>query len=96
MGTKAAKLARGDTATCDVQGFIFLIELASVSLYSISLQLYFLLHIKYNMAKENLINNVQPFLHAVPFVYALVASIVPLSLGSINSTCWGFTLWNIH
>jgi len=82
----AATFARGNTATCDVQGFFDIFGALSAPFYSISLQLYFLLRIKYGMEKKKLVKNVEPLLHAVPVVYGLISAIIPLSLGSINPT----------
>jgi len=90
------EFARGNTATCDVQGFVYLFGAAAAPLYSLSLQLYFLLRIKYDMAIEKLVKNVEPFLHAVPIVYGLIAAIVPLSLGSINTFGWGSCYITAH
>jgi len=87
-GRYSAEFARGNTSTCDAQGFFYLFGHASAPLYAITLQLYFLLRIKYNMPIEKLVKNVEPFLHAAPIVYGLIAAIVPLSLGSINATTW--------
>jgi len=96
MGPYAAEFARGNTSTCDAQGFFYLFGTASAPLYSITLQLYFLLRIKYNLAKEKLVKNVEPFLHAAPIVYGLIAAIVPLSLGSINETSYGSCFISSH
>jgi len=87
-GDYAVDFARGDTSTCNVQGFFYLFGAASAPLYAITLQLYFLLRIKYDIAKESIVKNVEPFLHAAPIAYGMVAAIVPLMLGSINPTGW--------
>jgi len=89
MGQYAAEFARGNTSTCDAQGFFYIFGAASAPLYAIALQLYFLLRIKYNIAKEKLVKNVEPYLHAAPIVYGLIVAIVALSLGSINALGWG-------
>jgi len=85
-GEYAAEFARGNTSTCDAQGFFYLFGGASAPVYSLCLQLYFVLRIKYNMPIKKLVKNVEPFLHAAPIIYGLIAAIVPLSLGSINGT----------
>ena len=66
--------AIGNDATCDIQGFFISASFCGTVLYSLSLTVYFLLVVKYDMPEAKIKKYVEPFLHGVPIVYSLVAA----------------------
>eukprot|EP00555_Chaetoceros_dichaeta_P005705 CAMPEP_0198262274 /NCGR_PEP_ID=MMETSP1447-20131203/10814_1 /TAXON_ID=420782 /ORGANISM="Chaetoceros dichaeta, Strain CCMP1751" /LENGTH=481 /DNA_ID=CAMNT_0043950457 /DNA_START=145 /DNA_END=1590 /DNA_ORIENTATION=+ len=80
----------GSQGTCDAQGFFFMLGSSSAPLYFLSLQIYYLCVIKYEMNLEE-IKKIEPFLHGVPVLIGLISAIVPLATESMNpgySWCW--------
>lgn len=80
----------GSQSTCDAQGFFFMFGASSAPLYFLSLQIYYLCVIKYEISLDEY-KMVELFLHGVPFIVGLVCAIVPLATESINpssSWCW--------
>jgi len=76
----------GAQSTCDVQGFIFLFGALARPLYDCSLQFYYLCMIKYDMENEDIRRQVEPYLHCIPILYAMIGSITCLATGSINAS----------
>jgi len=78
--------AYGNQATCDAQGFIFLAGSTAEPLYQCSLQLYYLCMVKYGMSAENIQKKIEPYLHCIPILFALIAAVVSVATESINSS----------
>jgi len=76
----------GAQSTCDVQGFIFLLGALARPLYDCSLQIYYLCMIKYDMENKDIRRQVEPYLHCIPILYAMIGSITCLATGSINAS----------
>lgn len=66
--------ARGNAATCDLSGFVAVTGVMLIWFYSCSLNLYFLFKVKYNISDEVIRNKIEPFLHGVPILMALIWS----------------------
>jgi len=80
----------GSQSTCDAQGFFFMIGASAAPLYFLSLQLYYLCKIKYDLSLDDM-KKIEPFLHGVPILFGLVSAIIPLATESMNagtSWCW--------
>lgn len=80
----------GSQLTCDTQGFFFMLGASTGPMYFLSLQLYYLCVIKYDLSLDY-IKTIEPYFHGVPIIFGLVSAIIPLSTGSINagtSWCW--------
>ena len=61
----------GNDVTCDLQAFFVSIGFIGVILYSLSLSIYFLLVVRFDIPEAKIKKNVEPFLHAVPIVYSI-------------------------
>ena len=83
--------AVGNGITCDIRGFLATLGLCATVLYSLSLTVYFLLVVKFNMSEVKIKKYAEPFLHGVPIVYSLVVSISILATNNFNpstTSCW--------
>ena len=83
--------AIGNDITCDIQGFFISIGICGAVLYSLSLTVYFLLVVKYDMNETRIKKYAEPFLHAIPIVYSLVISISIYATNNYNVAgmiCW--------
>jgi len=67
--------ARGNQATCDVQGFLAFLGATGGLYYNAALNLYFLAVVKYEKSAEYIRTKIEPFLHAVPILVSLTISI---------------------
>ena len=81
-GTK--QWARGNTTTCDIQGFFTTIGAIGVPIYLCSLCIYYFCIIRLNMKKITF-RKIEPFLHAVPIVYSFFCGIFALSKHYFNN-----------
>ena len=77
--------ARGNEATCNAVGFIQIVGAALTLLYSCSLNCYYLALIKYRKSDAYIRNKIEPFLHLVPVVTAIVYSITFLVNDNYNN-----------
>lgn len=83
--------AIGNDITCDLQGFFATIGFCGAVLYSLSLTIYFLLVVKFNMSEAKIKKNVEPFLHVVPIAYGVTFATftyVTNNYNSIGTLCW--------
>ena len=83
--------AIGNDVTCDIQGFLIATGFCGTVLYSLSLTVYFLLVVKYDMSEAKIKKYAEPFLHAVPIVYSLIGAISMYGTNNYNSAgpvCW--------
>ena len=83
--------AIGNDVTCDIQGFFFVLGMVCSLLYSLSLTVYFLLVVKFNMSEAKIKKKFEPFLHAVPIIYSLTVSTSIYATNNYNSS--GFFCW---
>ena len=67
--------ARGNLATCTANGFFVVMGMMLTLFYSCSLNIYYLILIKYNKSESYIRKKVEPFLHGVPISVALAWSI---------------------
>lgn len=80
----------GSQSTCDIQGFFFMLGASSAPIYFLSLQVYYLCVIKYELNSDYM-EKVEPFFHGVPITFGLVSAIIPVATESMNpgtSWCW--------
>lgn len=82
--------ARGNDASCTAQSIFMVIGLA-VPLYNSSLNLFYLLTIKYNMDSTRFSSKIEPFLHASSILVPILFASIFTALGYANpigiSTC---------
>jgi len=91
--------AQGTMASCDAQGFITYFAFTASGFYSISLNLYYLAVVKYEKTDEYIRKKLEPFLHGIPTIIALVMSITLLAFNSFNDDgdlCWNPTNNPLH
>mmetsp|Transcript_25114 Transcript_25114/g.28940 ORF Transcript_25114/g.28940 Transcript_25114/m.28940 type:complete len:381 (-) Transcript_25114:604-1746(-) len=83
-------IAIGTRSTCNLQGFFVAFGIASF-FYFLSLQIYYLLMIKYH-TKKTLLKKLEPYLHIVPISIGLLSGCLALITDSINpgsrGYCW--------
>ena len=77
--------ARGNQGTCDAKGFLTTVGAVSGVLYICSLNIYYLAKVKYNKGGQYISSKIEPFLHGVPIVIALIYSITMLGRHNYNS-----------
>ena len=76
----------GNTASCNAQGFLVQLSIASV-IYNASLSFYYLLVINYNWRKTR-IAQIEKHLHIVPIAFGVVTAIIAVSLKTIGNADW--------
>jgi len=77
-------LSFGNDSTCITQAFISTLGLTGTIVYSLSLTVYFLLVVKYDVHDDTITTYVEPFLHAVPILYSSTISIYALVTKNYN------------
>jgi len=87
--------ARGNSATCDAQGFILAFGSAAGILYNCSLCFYHLSVVRYERSDEYIRKKIEPYYHAVSILIPLVVSFTTLAKQAFNPApntgiCWGF------
>ena len=83
--------AIGNDVTCGMQGFFTTVGLCGTVLYSLSLTVYFLLVVKYDMSEARIKKCVEPFLHAIPLLYSFGVSTYIYATNNYNAEgriCW--------
>ena len=86
-GDQKTYWARGNVASCSYQGFMVQLFVLSGVLYQCSLQLQYLLGIKYGWSQRRL-KGIEPYLHAIPWLAGLTSAIVNLILKNYNPADW--------
>ena len=76
--------ARGNQASCTVQGFLTNVGVAATLCYSCSLNLYCLAIVKHNKTETYIRTKIEPFLHGIPILLALVYGITYLVSQNYN------------
>ena len=75
----------GNLTTCNLQGFMFQLGLAT-PLYNSALSLYYLLLLKYRWTPLQMAHRMEPYLHGTIILVSLTLAIVPLLLDLYNPT----------
>ena len=83
--------AIGNQATCSVQGFFSTLFVLSAVLYMCSLQLMYLLAIKYGWTETRMRQKAEPYMHAVPWGLGVATAIIQLVMKLFNAALW--TCW---
>lgn len=81
-----ALFATGNQATCDAQGFVVQFSTAGI-LYMCSLQMQYLLVIKYGW-KDRRIRNIEKWFHLVPILFGTGTAVAALVLEQYNAANW--------
>jgi len=77
--------ARGNQATCTIYGFVVIMGMNLTLYYSCSLNIYYLILIKYNKSGAYIRKKVEPYLHGIPISLGLIWSIVALVNKNYNA-----------
>lgn len=83
--------AIGNSTSCDIQGFLTILGCSGTVLYTLSLTIYFLLVIKYNVPEGVIKKRFEPFFHAVPILFSITISVTVLATQNFNpagTVCW--------
>jgi len=91
--TDGVMWSKGNVTSCDIQGFALHIGFAGVPMYMLSLSVYYLYSIKFNMKDKVFSRKIEPWLHAGSICWTLVGGIVCWASGSFNmmeagNICW--------
>ena len=76
--------AIGNNTTCDFQGFLSVVGSSGSMLYSLSIAVYFLLIIKFNLSNRQIRKKYELILHSVPVLYSLIGGTSLFLSGSYN------------
>eukprot|EP00551_Chaetoceros_affinis_P006728 CAMPEP_0203674902 /NCGR_PEP_ID=MMETSP0090-20130426/17887_1 /ASSEMBLY_ACC=CAM_ASM_001088 /TAXON_ID=426623 /ORGANISM="Chaetoceros affinis, Strain CCMP159" /LENGTH=358 /DNA_ID=CAMNT_0050540901 /DNA_START=27 /DNA_END=1104 /DNA_ORIENTATION=+ len=76
--------AAGNDITCGIQGLMTVIGVSGATLYSLSLSIYFIAVIKFNMSDRTITSRLEPYLHIVPILYSLVSAVAIYASGLFN------------
>eukprot|EP00579_Thalassiosira_antarctica_P001931 CAMPEP_0201876728 /NCGR_PEP_ID=MMETSP0902-20130614/8336_1 /ASSEMBLY_ACC=CAM_ASM_000551 /TAXON_ID=420261 /ORGANISM="Thalassiosira antarctica, Strain CCMP982" /LENGTH=153 /DNA_ID=CAMNT_0048404031 /DNA_START=47 /DNA_END=505 /DNA_ORIENTATION=+ len=87
---------RGSQATCSAQGFVMTVGMGSGLLYICSVNLYYLAIVKYNKPDRYIRTKIEPFLHGVPIVFALIFSITMLVNQNLNDNMGGICIMPVY
>ena len=77
--------ARGNVASCDAQGFLYVVGFAPSSLYNCSLCFYYLAIIKYSKKEDYIRNKLEPWFHGISIILPLVSGVILLAAKAFNS-----------
>jgi hypothetical protein len=77
--------ARGNVASCDAQGFLYVVGFATSSLYNCSLCFYYLAIIKYSKKEDYIRNKLEPWFHGISIILPLVSGVILLAAKAFNS-----------
>ena len=83
--------AFGNSVTCDIQGFFVTAGFCTTVLHSLSLTIYFLLVVKFEMTEAKIKKYAEPFLHGFPVLYSFGAAIYMYAANDFNTAgtfCW--------
>ena len=84
-------IAIGNDITCDNIGLTLNLDISCPVWYSLSISVYFLFVIKFEMDEMKIQKYIEPFLHGVPILYSLVINIYVFSIDYIDTDstiCW--------
>lgn len=84
-------IPRRSVLACNIQGFLFHVGVTTTPMYNASLCIYYLVSIFFEKDEQWIKKRLEPFLHGVPIIWNLLATVFLLRSGSINETgvlCW--------
>jgi len=70
--------ALGNTQTCEAQGFFFVFGTTAMFGYNAMLCVYYTCAIAFTMKEQQIVRWVEPWLHIMPLVVALIYAVIPL------------------
>ena len=85
--------AHGNEVSCAVVGYFSLIGLIGVLLYQCSLNVYYLLVIKFGKTDRYIRMKAEPFLHGVPILVTLIFTLPQIPYKNFNSNTDGACIW---
>ena len=81
--------AIGNDASCDLHALFTVLAGNTSALYTLSLNAYFLLVIRYNMTEAKIKKYAEPYLHVLPTIYTLTTTIAFYALDFFNPPLFG-------
>ena len=88
----AMRIAIGNETSCDIVGFAGTLGVSCSVWYSLSIFIYYLCVVKFEMEERKIQKYIEPFLHGIPILFSLIISTYTLSINYFNSTtghvCW--------
>lgn len=75
----------GNQFTCDLQGFSLHVGFAGVPMYVLSLSVYFLCAVKYNLNDKAFARKIEPYLHGTSILWTVIGGIA----------CWATSVFNV-
>ena len=87
--TPNALWSRGNTYTCEGQGFFMDIAFMAIPMYTFGLSVYFLLRVKYGMTREKFAKKIERKWHASVLLFNIVCNSYDVFNGNINATDYG-------
>jgi hypothetical protein len=81
---KSTWFALGNKFSCKGLVFFQLAGHNGALLYTLAINIFYICLIKYNMRRDTYVLRVEPFLHGIPIIWALIAGLVVLVTGHIN------------
>ncbi len=82
-------ISLGNQASCNALGWIHFFGLNGALLYNVSLNVYYLCVVRYNMTARHYSKKVEPLLHFVPIVWSIVVPSIILGMKHFNPTFAG-------
>ena len=79
----------GSQASCSFQGFVLTLFVSSAVLYQCSLQVQYLLGIKYGWSQRRL-KSIELYLHILPWCYGFTSAVTNLALHMYNPGSWNW------
>jgi hypothetical protein len=79
-----AWLALGNQTSCNVLGFLHFAGINGALLYNLSLNIYYICLIKYNMKAKFYSNRIEPILHGAPIIWGIVSASIIVGTGHMN------------
>jgi len=77
--------AKGNTTTCQMQGFFIFIGSMAAPLYNCSLCWYYVFVVKFQKKDDYIKKTVEPFLHGIPIIFSLIGAVTILVNGAFNA-----------
>jgi len=77
-------VSTSNQAACSTQGFFVTLGMAIAPLTNCALCIYYICVVKLNMSVAKIKKKVEPFLHAIPWMYAIIIPSIALATRSIN------------
>lgn len=79
-----AWIALGNQTSCNALGFIHFAGLNGALVYNLSLNVYYLCLIKYNMRAKFYCNRIEPFIHGLPILWGILSASIIVGTGHMN------------